>query len=338
MIWGKCHYGSKLEDPIPFDVNNEATSDPAAGGEAVSIRDVTTCYVPCEKSFIELVVALTGTGSLIFCAGISSKFDCQAMHDCILQIQCNKTDLTTLCSVGSVLVSMDRRGEVYFVDVWRWLLQHFSLDPQKNKVPEDLIHSFFSQLKESEADRSLEVDFTAIPFHGDTIMAVEASLNTFLFCTTIGDVYSWSPMAGRDVMRHKELNCEIIVQIACGADHLAALSDRGTLFTSGEGTSGQLGSGTFQTSRNFQLVPITEFDRVQAVCCGWASTSVLTENGKVCPCFVCQTLHFPLCYRLKTTCIFSRLFYVRYDHLMVHIEPGRVCIEISPSWRGLLDK
>lgn len=294
MIWGKCHYGSKLEDPIPFDVNNEATSDPAAGGEAVSIRDVTTCYVPCEKSFIELVVALTGTGSLIFCAGISSKFDYQAMRDCILQIQCNKTDLTTLCSVGSVLVSMDRRGEVYFVDLWRWLLQHFSLEAQENTVPEDLIRSLFSHLKESEADRSPEVDFTAVPFHGDTIMAVEASLNTFLFCTTIGDVYSWSPMAGRGVVRHKELNCEIIVQIACGADHLVALSDRGTLFTSGENNSGQLGSGTFQSSRIFQFVPITEFDRVQAVCCGWASTSALTENGKVCPCFLFQTLYFPL--------------------------------------------
>ena len=54
MIWGKCHYGSKLEDPIPFDVNNEATSDPAAGGEAVSIRDVTTCYVPCENPLSSL--------------------------------------------------------------------------------------------------------------------------------------------------------------------------------------------------------------------------------------------------------------------------------------------
>lgn len=128
---------------------------------------------------------------------------------------------------------------------------------------------------------------------------------------------------------HKELNCEIIVQIACGADHLAALSDRGTLFTSGENNSGQLGSGTFQSSRTFQFVPITEFDRVQAICCGWASTSVLTENGKVCLCFLFQTLHFPLCYRLRITCIFSRLFCVRHGHLVAKIDPGRVRIDFT---------
>ncbi|XP_022789661.1 uncharacterized protein LOC111329287 isoform X1 [Stylophora pistillata] len=280
-IWGKCHYGSKLEDPIPFDVNNEASSDLAAGGEAISIRDVTTCYLPCETSFIELVVALTGTSNLIFCAGISPKFDCQAMHDCILQIQCNMSDLTILRSVGSVLISMDRRGKAHYVDIWRWLLQHFPPDPQNNTIPEDLLHSLFSNLKESDADKSPKVDFTAVPFQGDIIMAVEASLNIFLFCTTIGDVYSWSPMAGGAVVRHKELNSEIIVQIACGASHLAALSDRGILFTSGEGTSGQLGCGTLQTFQTFQLVPVTALDRVHTVCCGWASTSVLTENGKV---------------------------------------------------------
>ena len=287
-----------MDDPIPFDVNGEASSDLAASDEAVAIRDVTTCHVPSDESFIELVVALTSTSNLIFCAGISPGSDCQAMHmdDCILQIRCNKTNLTTLRSAGSILVSVDQKGEAYYVDIWRWLLRRLSPDLQTLKVPKDLIHAVFSNLKESDADNLPKVEFTAIPF-GVSIMAVEASLHSFLFCSNVGDVYSWCPMAGRDVVRHKELNCEIIVQISCGASHQAALSDSGKLFTCGEGRSGQLGCGTFQSSQTFQLVPLTEFDRIQTVCCGWASTSVLTENGKVCIYFVWQIVLFSLTLR-----------------------------------------
>ena len=295
MIWGKCYYGFKLDDPIPFDVNGEASSNLGASDEAVNIRDVTTCHVPSGESFIELVVALTSTSNLIFCAGISPGSDCQTMDDCILQIRYknDKTNLTTLRSAGSVLVGMDQKGEAYYVDIWRWLLGLLSPDLQTLKVPKDLIHAVFSNLKESDVDNLPTVEFTAIAF-GVSIMAVEASLHSFLFCSNVGDVYSCCPMAGRDVVHHKELNCEIIVQISCGASHQAALSDSGKLFTCGEGRSGQLGCGTFQSSQTFQLVPLTEFHRVQTVCCGWASTSVLTENGKVCFHFVWQIVVFSL--------------------------------------------
>lgn len=294
MLWGKCYYGSKLEDPIPFDVNSSACTDLAGSDQDWSIRDVTTCHVPSGKTFIELVVALTDTNNLFFCAGIQSESDCQAMEDrSTPQIRCNKTHLTSLCSVGSVLVSMDQHGKAYYVDIWWWLLR--LLSPNRQTMPADVIHALFSKLNESDTEHLPPVEFTAITFFG-SIMEVEASLNTFLFCSNIGDVFSWSPIVDGNVVHHKELNGEIIVHIACGASHLAALSDSGLLFTCGDGRSGQLGLGTFQSTPMFQLVPLTEFDRVQTVCCGWTSTSVLTENGKVSygPGYIFFEVYFPI--------------------------------------------
>lgn len=280
MLWGKCHYGSKLENPIPFDVKSNASTDPAASGQDVSIRDVTACHVPSGESFIELVVALTNSSKLLFCAGIKPEYDCQAMANRTPQIRCNKINLTTLCSVGSVLVSMDQQGKAYSVDIWCWLLLLLSPNLEEQLMPEDLIRALFSKLNESDTEHLPPLEFTAITVC-PSLMAVEASLSTFLFCSNIGDVYSWSPVGGTDVLHHRELDSEIIVQIACGAGHLVALSDRGMLFTCGDGRSGQLGLGIFQSAETFQLVPLTEFERVQAVCCGWASTAVLTEPGKV---------------------------------------------------------
>ncbi|XP_078383909.1 uncharacterized protein LOC144666360 isoform X1 [Oculina patagonica] len=278
MLWGKCYYGSTLEDPIPFNVNSNGSIDPAASDQELGISDVTTCHVSSGESFIELVVALTNTSNLLFCAGIKPESDCQAKEDRTPPIRCNKTNLSTLCSVGSGLVSMDQQGKAYYVDIWRWLLAFLS--PRRQIIPEDLIHTLFAELSESDTESLPPVEFTAITFC-PSLMAVEASLSTFLFCSNIGDVYSWSPMGGTDFVHHKELDSEIIVQIACGAGHLVALSDRGMLFTCGDGRSGQLGLGTFQSTETFQLVPLTEFERVQTACCGWASTAALTERGKV---------------------------------------------------------
>lgn len=284
ILWGKCYYGSKLEDPIPLDVKSNTSTDRAAGDQDLSIKDVTTCYVPSGESYIELVVALTNTSNLLFCAGITPESDCQAMEDRTPQIRCNKTNLTSLCSVRSVLVSMDQQGKAYYVDVWGWLLQLLSLNLEGKKTPKDLINALFSKLNESDIEHLLTVEFTAVNVRA-SVTAIEASLSTFLFCSNIGDLYSWSPMRGRDVVHHKELNSEIIVQIACGASHFTALSDSGILYTCGDGRSGQLGLATFQSTQTFKLVPLADFDRVQAVCCGWASTAVLTEHGKVGVCF-----------------------------------------------------
>ena len=115
MLWGKCYYGSKLEDPIALDVKSSASTD--ATDQDLRIKDVTTCYVPSGKSYIELVVALTNTSNLLFCAGITPESDCQAMNDRTPQIRCNKSNLTTLCSVGSVLVSMDKEGKRFNIQM-----------------------------------------------------------------------------------------------------------------------------------------------------------------------------------------------------------------------------
>lgn len=278
MLWGKCYYGSKLDDPIALDVKSSASTD--ATDQDLRIKDVTTCYVPSGKSYIELVVALTNTSNLLFCAGITPESDCQAMNDRTPQIRCNKSNLTTLCSVGSVLVSMDKEGKAYYVDIWRWLLQLLSLNLQGKKMPTDLTHALFSKLNESDKEQLPTVEFSAVNLCA-SVMAIEASLTTFVFCSIIGDLYSWSPARGGVVVQHEELNNEIVVQIACGASHLAALSDNGILYTCGDGRSGQLGLGTFQIAQTFKRLPLTDFYRVQAVSCGWVSTAVLTENGKV---------------------------------------------------------
>ena len=288
VVWGKCYYGAKLKDPIPIEPSNKRD---------LSIQDVTTCNLPAGDSFVELVVALTTDSNLLFCAGIQSDCDCQVADDitpliksdCDCQVAddvtpiicCNKTNLTTVCSVESVLVSVDQQGNAYHADISLWVSRLLNPSSDGENLPEYLVHVVYSKLKEqSETGNLPTVEFTPLKAFRGNVMAVEASLCKFLFCSNVGDVYSWSPVTAGHIMHHKELNSEIIVQIACGANHFAALSDEGKVFTCGDGSSGQLGNGTFQSAQMFQLVLLTEFDRVKTVCCGWASTSVVTENGK----------------------------------------------------------
>ena len=269
VVWGRCYYGPKLEDPIPIDINDKSE---------LSITGVTTCNLPVGESFMELVIALTNDSKLLFCAGMETDSDCQTADDATGLICCDKTNLTTLCSAESVAVCMDKHGNAYYADIGSWVSRLSFPLPEGQNTPERFTHALFSKLKD-KSDLP-PVKFTAITSFSGSIVAVETSLNTFLFCSNIGDVYSWSPIASGHIVHHEELNSEVIVQIACGANHFAALSDEGTLFTCGDGRSGQLGDGTFQSVRAFQLVPLTEFDRVKNVCCGWASTSTVTENGK----------------------------------------------------------
>lgn len=290
LVWGACYYGSKLEDPIPFDVNDRTS---------LRITDITTCRVLAGETFFELVVALTDDSNLLFCAGLKSDSYCQAADDSTPPIPCNKANLKTpcsvesvlvnkanlktLCSVESVLVGVDQEGNVYYTDIGSWISRFLPSFPRGHNSPEDFIQGLFCQMREYSDSSSPEpVEFIAITSFNESTRAVEASLSTFLFCSDIGDVFSWSPLVGGDLIRHKELNSEVILQIACGASHFAALSDKGILFTCGEGRSGQLGNGSFRSIEAFQPVPVTEFDRVKTIFCGWASTSVITETGKVC--------------------------------------------------------
>lgn len=269
IVWGKCFYGTKLEDSIPLDLNDK---------KDINILDVTTCNLLSEDVFVELTYALTSDCTLLICAGMLFDMDCLVTDGTTPVIPVNKTNLKTLCSVGHILVSVDAEGKVFYADLSSWLYQ---VEPEKQKTPrENFMNTLLIKMKERASSSTLPtIEFVPIPsFHG-SVIEVQATLGAFFFCSSIGDVYSWSP--GDDVLHHKELNNEIILQIACGANHCVAISTEGTVYACGDGSSGQLGNGSFRSADTFQLVPLTEFERVKNVSCGWASTCVITENGKV---------------------------------------------------------
>ena len=279
IVWGKCFYGIKLEDAIPLDLNDK---------KDMNILDVTTCNLLSEDAFVELTFALTSDCTLLICAGMLFDMDCLVTDGTTPVIPSNKTNLKTLCSVGHILVSVDAEGKVFYADLSSWLYQVW---PEKQKTPrENFMNTLLTKMKECASSPTLPtIEFVPIPsFHG-SVIEVQATLGAFLFCSSIGDVYSWSP--GDDVLHHKELNNEIILQITCGANHCVAISTEGTVYACGDGSSGQLGNCSFRSADTFQLVPLTEFERVKNVSCGWASTCVITENGKA-----SSILHSSLCY------------------------------------------
>ena len=268
IVWGKCFYGTMLEDAIPLDRNDK---------KDINILDVTTCNLFSEGTFVEFIVALTSNCTLLICAGILFDIDCLVTDDTTPVIPSNKTNLTTLCSVGHILVSVDAEGNVFYADLSSWLNQ---FGPELQETPlENFMNTLLLKMKDRSSSSTLPtIEFVPIPsFHG-SVIEVQATLGAFFFCSNIGDVYSWSP--GDHVLYHKELNNEIILQIACGANHCVAMSTEGTLYACGDGSSGQLGNGSFRSADTFQLVPLTEFERVTNVSCGWASTCVVTKNGK----------------------------------------------------------
>ena len=277
VVWGKCYYGTKLEDAIPLDLNDKRD---------INILDVTTCNLFSEDAaFVELIIALTSECTLLICAGILFDVDCLVTDDITLVIPSNKRNLTTLCSVGHILVSVDAEGKVFYTDLSSWLNQ---FEPELLTPPRrNFMNALLLKIKDRASSSTLPtIEFVPTPlFHG-SVIEVQATLGAFFFCSSIGDVYSWSP--GDHVFHHKELNYEIIMQIACGASHCVAMSTEATLYACGDGSSGQLGNGSFRSADTFQLVPLTEFERVTNVSCGWASTCVVTENEKASRIFPCS--------------------------------------------------
>ena len=269
VVWGKCFYGPNIGASMSINPN---------GAGAPHIIAVTTCHLPCkhpEESIVELVLGLTSSNSLVLCGGITCEFDCQVMVDCKPLIPCDKVGLTALSSVGPVLVAVDRHGKCVYTNIDEWVTQLIG------NICKDRVHLLCSILKETESNKVPPIQFKPISSLPGNVNSVESSLRSFLFCTDMGDVYSWFPFSGEKLMHHNELNGEIIVQVACGASHFVALTDDGTLFACGRGSAGQLGHGTFESVEKFQAVSLTKFERVRNVCCGWASTVALTLDGKV---------------------------------------------------------
>ncbi|EDO34565.1 predicted protein, partial [Nematostella vectensis] len=83
-------------------------------------------------------------------------------------------------------------------------------------------------------------------------------------------------LPGDVVLLHRELDSKIIVQIACGAFHVAALTDSGELLTCGTGKHGQLGHTHMRSSDEFQTVLLSKVERFASVSCGIVSTAAQT--------------------------------------------------------------
>lgn len=75
-----------------------------------------------------------------------------------------------------------------------------------------------------------------------------------------------------------------MVQVACGASHVLALSTDGELFAWGRGDGGRLGLGTRESHNCPQQVPVAPGQEAQRVVCGIDSSMILTSPGRVLAC------------------------------------------------------
>ena len=65
------------------------------------------------------------------------------------------------------------------------------------------------------------------------------------------------------------------MQVSCGAEHSAAVTDNGELYVWGSGSEGQLGLGTAEC----ELPSLLKFrSKVKLVACGYYHTAVVTGN------------------------------------------------------------
>jgi len=127
-----------------------------------------------------------------------------------------------------------------------------------------------------------------------------------LFLTDEGTVYSWGGSAehgklGRVVAGTSEAawqepapivdfnktrgEAEIIVQIACGAEHCLALSQKGTLYAWGWNKGGQLGVGLSPKLKEVRVPMVVPFAdkevRVKSCSCAPESSACVTTKGEV---------------------------------------------------------
>uniref|UniRef100_A0A8C5UQF8 Serine/threonine-protein kinase Nek8 n=1 Tax=Microcebus murinus TaxID=30608 RepID=A0A8C5UQF8_MICMU len=75
-----------------------------------------------------------------------------------------------------------------------------------------------------------------------------------------------------------------MVQVACGASHVLALSTERELFAWGRGDGGRLGLGTRESHSSPQQVPMPSGQEAQRVVCGIDSSMILTVSGRALAC------------------------------------------------------
>lgn len=75
-----------------------------------------------------------------------------------------------------------------------------------------------------------------------------------------------------------------IVQVACGASHVLAISNEGEVFAWGRGDNGRLGLGTLDSHNSPQQVALPPEHEAQKVLCGIDSSMVLTVKNQILAC------------------------------------------------------
>uniref|UniRef100_A0A6J0UG79 non-specific serine/threonine protein kinase n=1 Tax=Pogona vitticeps TaxID=103695 RepID=A0A6J0UG79_9SAUR len=75
-----------------------------------------------------------------------------------------------------------------------------------------------------------------------------------------------------------------IMQVACGASHILAVSNEGEVFSWGRGDNGRLGLGTQESHSSPQPVPIPPDHEAQKVLCGIDASMILTTKNRILAC------------------------------------------------------
>lgn len=75
-----------------------------------------------------------------------------------------------------------------------------------------------------------------------------------------------------------------MVQVACGASHVLAVSNEREVFAWGRGDNGRLGLGTLECHNSPQQVAVPPEHEAQRVICGIDSSMVLTVNNQILAC------------------------------------------------------
>ena len=79
----------------------------------------------------------------------------------------------------------------------------------------------------------------------------------------------------------KELSAHVIVKLALGYYHAAAINDKGTVFTWGLGINGQLGHGSILNEDSVRQVSALTNNVMIDIACGESHSMSLSNTGQV---------------------------------------------------------
>lgn len=188
LAWGKFSYGPNTYDPTPLR------------NTSMNIIDVTTCLIPESrgKASCELIIALASGSKMVLCTGItnSSSYDYQDLpwtEKAV--ISCNVSNLIRIVSVGAMIVGLDNENACYYADVFNWLQ---TLVGEEVLLSSDhrIIHNVCCAMEKLEPQEIPAMTFKRLEVP-QQIVQIEASLNSCVLRSEIGDVFSWSLYQGK---------------------------------------------------------------------------------------------------------------------------------------------